>query len=419
MDLAGFGRRTPEAPPGDVHVDLEAAAHAGRAGIPVRDAQGALTGYRGTALDVTESHDARERLEYLATRDILTGLALVRLDRATTQRVDIYGPALLETANLTSAYVDQETGVRGYAASVSARPGESPCANPSRCSEAELDLPAGVEGGQLQLRQLPEGVDYLNVVAVSGSGLASAPSSVPIHVDGSAPAVRFAGVPGGWVDHPVTVTAVAEDPYSGMAPAGPNGPFTALAIDGGVPTLSLGDNAAATVSGEGTHLVSGWARDALGKNGEAVVAYRTAVRLKPSDAGYRLNLGAALRRTGDLPGAVAALKDATRLSPRDPVAFWYHSALALGHLTQGTYDDAVRWSNRAYQENPRYLANLRFLIVSLAATGRVQEAEELGRRHMVLDPLFRASAFANGYAYRDPERRRWLGETLLKAGLPP
>jgi signal transduction histidine kinase len=45
---------------------------------------------------------------------VLTGLALVRLDRATTQRVGVYGPALLETATLTGAYVDQETGVRGY-----------------------------------------------------------------------------------------------------------------------------------------------------------------------------------------------------------------------------------------------------------------------------------------------------------------
>ena len=42
--------------------------------IPVRDAQGRLTGYRGTALDITEAHEARERLEYLATRDNLTGL---------------------------------------------------------------------------------------------------------------------------------------------------------------------------------------------------------------------------------------------------------------------------------------------------------------------------------------------------------
>jgi diguanylate cyclase (GGDEF)-like protein/PAS domain S-box-containing protein len=43
-------------------------------GIPVRDARGELTGYRGTALDITEAKEARQRLEYLATRDSLTGL---------------------------------------------------------------------------------------------------------------------------------------------------------------------------------------------------------------------------------------------------------------------------------------------------------------------------------------------------------
>ena len=58
-----------------------------------------------------------------------------------------------------------------------------------------------------------------------------------------------------------------------------------------------------------------WRATRSARSGEAVVAYRAAVRLKPADAGYRLNLGAALRRTGDVPGAVAALKDATRLAP--------------------------------------------------------------------------------------------------------
>ena len=42
----------------------------------------------------------------------------------------------------------------------------------------------------------------------------------------------------------------------------------------------------------------GVARDALGKKSEAIAAYKDAVRLKPADAGYRLNLGAALRRDG-------------------------------------------------------------------------------------------------------------------------
>jgi diguanylate cyclase (GGDEF)-like protein/PAS domain S-box-containing protein len=43
-------------------------------GVPVRDADGRLIGYRGTSADVTPRKQAEERIEYLATRDALTGL---------------------------------------------------------------------------------------------------------------------------------------------------------------------------------------------------------------------------------------------------------------------------------------------------------------------------------------------------------
>ena len=43
-------------------------------GVPVRDAAGTVTGYRGTAADVTGRKQAEARIEFLATRDALTGL---------------------------------------------------------------------------------------------------------------------------------------------------------------------------------------------------------------------------------------------------------------------------------------------------------------------------------------------------------
>jgi len=43
-------------------------------GMPVHDAQGRLAGYRGTGADVTGRKQAEERIQYLATRDALTGL---------------------------------------------------------------------------------------------------------------------------------------------------------------------------------------------------------------------------------------------------------------------------------------------------------------------------------------------------------
>ncbi|HXZ85474.1 MAG TPA: diguanylate cyclase, partial [Myxococcota bacterium] len=53
-------------------------------GVPVRDARGALEGYRGTAADITARKSAEARIEYLATRDPLTGLPnrLLLTDRA-------------------------------------------------------------------------------------------------------------------------------------------------------------------------------------------------------------------------------------------------------------------------------------------------------------------------------------------------
>lgn len=43
-------------------------------GVPIFDAEGKLTGYRGTALDITERKQAEARITELATRDPLTGL---------------------------------------------------------------------------------------------------------------------------------------------------------------------------------------------------------------------------------------------------------------------------------------------------------------------------------------------------------
>jgi len=44
----------------------------------------------------------------------LTVGALVQLERATTDRVEVFGPALLSTETLFRAYSDQETGLRGF-----------------------------------------------------------------------------------------------------------------------------------------------------------------------------------------------------------------------------------------------------------------------------------------------------------------
>ena len=88
MDLL-FAQRTVD---GDAFRDLvhRAITKSGRViwlsitGVPVFDAAGKLAGYRGTGADITARKQAEERIQYLATRDALTGLPnrLLLADRA-------------------------------------------------------------------------------------------------------------------------------------------------------------------------------------------------------------------------------------------------------------------------------------------------------------------------------------------------
>ncbi len=156
------------------------------------------------------------------------------------------------------------SGIRGYAISVDEGGGGSPCSRPGRCSPAETDLAAGIDDDTIRLGPLPEGTTFARVVAVSGSGVASPVASALFRIDGAAPQLSLQGLPGDWSNGPVRLSAIATDPLSGMATAGPNGPFTAISVDGGAPARSLGDTVSTWVGGSGVHTVSYFARDAAG-----------------------------------------------------------------------------------------------------------------------------------------------------------
>jgi hypothetical protein len=163
-------------------------------------------------------------------------------------------------------------GIRGYAISVDRDPEGEPCTAEERCTEAETDLRGGSSEDRLEL-DLPEGLSYLHAVAVSGSGMRSAAvGSTAVRVDRADPITRLTGVPEGWTDHPVILRATASDAASGMRPDGPNGPFTAIGIDGGPPSISAGASTGATVIRSGVHTIAFYARDAAGNVDDGATA---------------------------------------------------------------------------------------------------------------------------------------------------
>jgi len=156
------------------------------------------------------------------------------------------------------------SGIRGYAVSVERGAASPPCAGPDRCSLAETDVRAGLAGDTVSLPRLSEGTHVVSAVAVSGSGMRSAQAlSATIRVDASDPEVALEA-PAGWHNGPVQVRALATDRLSGMAAAGPSGPYTAIAVDGALPRTQLGPVAVAAVTGEGRHQIAVHARDDAG-----------------------------------------------------------------------------------------------------------------------------------------------------------
>ncbi len=157
------------------------------------------------------------------------------------------------------------SGIRGYAVSIDRAPGGSPCADQHVCSEAETDLRGGAGEDALPIEELPEGTSYVHAVAVSGSGMHSTEAgSAVLRVDKTDPRTSLFGIPDGWSNRPLTLTAIASDEESGMLPGLTGGPFTAIRIDGGPPIVAAGESVTATAIESGVHSIVFYARDAAG-----------------------------------------------------------------------------------------------------------------------------------------------------------
>lgn len=165
------------------------------------------------------------------------------------------------------------SGIAGYAVTLDSQPDGSPCGGGAHCAPGAVAI-AGGGAGQVRFPAPPEGISYVHAVAVSGSGLASSVvATAPVVIDGSPPAVHLEGVPSGWSAVPVRVTAVAVDRLSGMDAAGPAGPVTALAVDGAPAHVVPGPSASALVSGDGTHQLDFYGRDAVGNSGDGSLPF--------------------------------------------------------------------------------------------------------------------------------------------------
>jgi adenylate cyclase len=150
---------------------------------------------------------------------------------------------------------------------------------------------------------------------------------------------------------------------------------------------------------------------------EAIDFFDRAIATSPNSALAWTFKGATLCFLGDGPGAVRCAETGVRLSLLDHYGFFAEHILAQAHYINGNFEKAIAWAQRSDRHNARNASNLRTLISSLVATGRVDEAREIATRHAKIVPGFTVSAWAGRTPMQGDIRKRRI-DRLLAAGMP-
>ena len=150
----------------------------------------------------------------------------------------------------------------------------------------------------------------------------------------------------------------------------------------------------------------------------ALVFFARALEAGPGNAIVVAFYGLTLAYVGRAEEAVKNANRAIRLSPLDHRMFLFHNILAWAYFAAGSYAEAAKWAAASDSASPRFTANIRILIGSLAAIGAEREARAAAARLLELEPEFTLSRYEQTLLpYRESETRARFLAYLRSAGL--
>jgi TolB-like protein/class 3 adenylate cyclase/Tfp pilus assembly protein PilF len=121
---------------------------------------------------------------------------------------------------------------------------------------------------------------------------------------------------------------------------------------------------------------------------------------------------------GRADDALERLRNVWRLSPFEPLNFYFWIVAGIAEFVAGRYDEAVAWLRKSQRANPRFHACQRMLAASLALSGDEVGASLIAQEALTADPSFRVSTFVSWYPLQQVETLQRLETGLLMAGMP-
>jgi TolB-like protein len=162
-------------------------------------------------------------------------------------------------------------------------------------------------------------------------------------------------------------------------------------------------------------LVSGY----LNKDLEVAIAtLNRALTINPSEASAWVWSTAAHMWLGHGDEAVSRSQRAIELSPLDPHMYVFLAVAATAHAVAGQYEAAIDLCRRSLRRNRMYLATHRMLVISLALSGRLDEARKAASILLTLEPELTVSRFRQRYPGSASAHTEQFCAALAMAGVP-
>jgi adenylate cyclase len=171
------------------------------------------------------------------------------------------------------------------------------------------------------------------------------------------------------------------------------------------------DPLALTVSG----LVMGYLNKDLDS---AISQYDRALTINPSASSAWVWSTSAYAWLGQGEEAVRRSHRAIELSPFDPLMYTFTSIAGTAHAVAGQYDKAIEFCRRSLRQNRLFASTHRILAISLALSGRAEEARAAAAELLKLEPTLTVAGFRQRYPGSGSPQAKIFADALSIAGVP-
>jgi adenylate cyclase len=151
---------------------------------------------------------------------------------------------------------------------------------------------------------------------------------------------------------------------------------------------------------------------------KAEIHLRRALHANPNESIAWLFLAQTLVLLDRGDEAIAALEQSRRLSPLDPLAYFYDAFAASIYSGVRRHDDAVEHAERAVLANANHLSSLAVLIIARQLAGHDEKAKQAAKRYLAMRPDASVSRFLNSHPMSSGSIAQDAARALLLSGIP-